>query len=287
MNYRTIAVNLGKILLLSAFFYLFPILICLVYGEYAEILSFAAAILVSCVAGGVLWLFRKGAKKIRTKEGLVIVGLSWILVSAVGALPFFLNGCIPNYLDCLFETVSGFTTTGAHRSHRFRHSPQYALLAGVHALAGRHGNTCFHACDSSLSGRGELSADEVRVTGTAGGQARQQGAADGNDSLRHLFCPDSPRMDPVEMRRYGLVQFADHLHEHGGNGRVCRHGGKRKGISQRLYGYRRHDLHAGIQRQFQSLLSRYSGKDRQCFEGRGISLLFFIRIFCDIRRHIG
>ena len=111
MNYRTIAVNLGKILLLSAFFYLFPILICLVYGEYAEILSFAAAILVSCAAGGVLWLFRKGAKKIRTKEGLVIVGLSWILVSAVGALPFFLNGCIPNYLDCLFETVSGFTTT--------------------------------------------------------------------------------------------------------------------------------------------------------------------------------
>ena len=113
MNYRTIAVNLGKILLLSAFFYLFPILICLVYGEYAEILSFAAASLVSCAAGGVLWLFRKGAKKIRTKEGLVIVGLSWILVSAVGALPFFLNGCIPNYLDCLFETVSGFTTTGA------------------------------------------------------------------------------------------------------------------------------------------------------------------------------
>lgn len=111
MNYRTIAVNLGKILLLSAFFYLFPILISLVYGEYAEILSFAAASLVSCAAGGVLWLFRKGAKKIRTKEGVVIVGLSWILVSAVGALPFFLNGCIPNYLDCLFETVSGFTTT--------------------------------------------------------------------------------------------------------------------------------------------------------------------------------
>ena len=186
-----------------------------------------------------------------------------------------------------FRNGFGIYHDGRHRSHRFRHSPQYALLAGVYALAGRHGDTRFHACDFALSGRGELSADEVRVPGTAGGQARQQGAADGNDSLRHLFRPDSPRMDPLEMRRYGLVQFADHLHEHGGNGRVCRHGGKRQGISQRLYGYRRHDLHAGIQRQFQSLLSRYSGKDRQCFEGRGISLLFFIRISCDIRRHIG
>jgi len=126
----------------------------------------------------------------------------------------------------------------------------------------------------------------VQLIGENSGR-EQSAAADGNDSLRHLFRPDSPRMDPPEMRRYGLVQFVDYLHEHGGNGRFCRHGGKRQGISQRLYGYRRHDFHAGIQRQFQSLLSRYSGKDRQCFEGRGISLLFFIRISCDIRRHIG
>lgn len=113
MNYRTVAATLGKILLLSAFFYIFPMVVCLVYREYAELLAFMAASLMALVAGGILQLFREEAKTIRTKEGLVIVGLCWILVSAIGAMPLFLSGSIPNYLDCLFETVSGFTTTGA------------------------------------------------------------------------------------------------------------------------------------------------------------------------------
>ena len=56
---------------------------------------------------------RHATSKIRTKEGIVTVGLAWICISAIGALPFFLDGCIPNYIDCLFETTSGFTTTGA------------------------------------------------------------------------------------------------------------------------------------------------------------------------------
>ncbi|MFR1983439.1 MAG: TrkH family potassium uptake protein, partial [Christensenellaceae bacterium] len=113
MSYKTIASYLGKILLLSAFFYIVPCLVALIYGEYAQIPALAAASLVALAAGGVLLLFREKGRKLRTKESLVVVGLSWILISAIGALPFFLDGCIPNYLDCLFETVSGFTTTGA------------------------------------------------------------------------------------------------------------------------------------------------------------------------------
>ncbi len=113
MSYKTIASYLGKILLLSAFFYIIPCIVALIYGEYAQIPALAAASLVSLAAGGVLLLFREKGRKLRTKESLVVVGLSWILISAIGALPFFLDGCIPNYLDCLFETVSGFTTTGA------------------------------------------------------------------------------------------------------------------------------------------------------------------------------
>ena len=113
MSYKTIASYVGKILLLSAFFYIVPCLVALIYGEYAQIPALAAASLVALAAGGVLLLFREKGRKLRTKESLVVVGLSWILISAIGALPFFLDGCIPNYLDCLFETVSGFTTTGA------------------------------------------------------------------------------------------------------------------------------------------------------------------------------
>ena len=113
MSYKTIASYLGKILLLSAFFYIVPCIVALIYGEYAQIPALAAASLVALAAGGVLLLFREKGRKLRTKESLVVVGLSWILISAIGALPFFLDGCIPNYLDCLFETVSGFTTTGA------------------------------------------------------------------------------------------------------------------------------------------------------------------------------
>ena len=113
MSYKTIASYVGKILLLSAFFYIVPCIVALIYGEYAQIPALAAASLVALAAGGVLLLFREKGRKLRTKESLVVVGLSWILISAIGALPFFLDGCIPNYLDCLFETVSGFTTTGS------------------------------------------------------------------------------------------------------------------------------------------------------------------------------
>lgn len=59
-------------------------------------------------------LFCRGAKKsFFAKEGLVCVGLGWLIMSLLGCLPFFLSGAIPNYVDALFEMVSGFTTTGA------------------------------------------------------------------------------------------------------------------------------------------------------------------------------
>ncbi|MFQ9738183.1 MAG: hypothetical protein ACLR06_10915 [Christensenellaceae bacterium] len=89
MSYKTIASYVGKILLLSAFFYIVPCLVALIYGEYAQIPALAAASLVALAAGGVLLLFREKGRKLRTKESLVVVGLSWILISAIGALPFF------------------------------------------------------------------------------------------------------------------------------------------------------------------------------------------------------
>ena len=114
MNYKLIFYYLGHILRVISVFLLLPFIVGLVYGEYSSIWTFAVAIGIFLGAGLTLTLaLRPEKKKLRSKEGLVIVGLSWIVISLLGALPFVLDGCIPNYLDALFETVSGFTTTGA------------------------------------------------------------------------------------------------------------------------------------------------------------------------------
>jgi trk system potassium uptake protein TrkH len=66
------------------------------------------------VLGGILFLFcRKAGKLFGAREGLVCVSFSWLVLSLLGCLPFFLSGQIPNFMDALFEIVSGFTTTGA------------------------------------------------------------------------------------------------------------------------------------------------------------------------------
>ena len=63
---------------------------------------------------GVLHIASRGAERVfYAREGFVCVGLAWIIMSAIGCLPFYLSGEIPNYVDALFEMVSGFTTTGA------------------------------------------------------------------------------------------------------------------------------------------------------------------------------
>lgn len=113
MNYKLILYYLGKLLIVIPALLLLPVLVGLIYGEYDHLWSFLMTVGISLALGlsaGFLPVPKE--KKLRSKEGLVIVGLSWILISLIGALPFFLDGCIPNYLDALFETVSGFTTTG-------------------------------------------------------------------------------------------------------------------------------------------------------------------------------
>ena len=91
---------------------LLPAAVAFLYGEKSG-LSF---LMVSAVLLIIFLIFgrkKPGNKLIYGKEGLVIVGSAWILWSLFGALPFFISGCIPNYLDAFFETVSGFTTTGS------------------------------------------------------------------------------------------------------------------------------------------------------------------------------
>ncbi|MBR5524808.1 MAG: TrkH family potassium uptake protein [Clostridia bacterium] len=113
MNYRMIGNMVGRLLLLEAGLLLLPALVSLLYSE-SSLWALLATAGVALLLGGLLTVaVRVKDKTIYAKEGFVIVSLSWILLSAVGALPFVLSGEMPSYVDALFETVSGFTTTGA------------------------------------------------------------------------------------------------------------------------------------------------------------------------------
>ena len=111
MNYRMIARILGMVLLILAALLVLPLIAGLCYGE--NVLNFAVTIAAAAALGGIFMLFKPINRDIYAREGFTAVGLSWILMSLLGALPFVISGDIPSYVDALFETVSGFTTTGS------------------------------------------------------------------------------------------------------------------------------------------------------------------------------
>ena len=113
MNFAIVRFILGWVLEFEAGFLLLPLLVGFLYGEVRISLCFAATAAL-CLLAGVLLKCRKPVKKdLYTREGFATVALSWIVMSAFGALPFLFSGEIPNYVDAVFEAASGFTTTGA------------------------------------------------------------------------------------------------------------------------------------------------------------------------------
>lgn len=113
MNSSVIRVVLGHVLRLEAAFMLLPCIVAIIYGEKEGFVYLAIA--GGCAIIGSLMTMIKKPKDnaLYLKEGCVATALSWIVLSAFGALPFWFTGEIPSYVDSLFETVSGFTTTGA------------------------------------------------------------------------------------------------------------------------------------------------------------------------------
>lgn len=111
MNYRMILQVVGRVLLIEALLLILPLAVALIYGE--PLLPLIIPMLIAAVLGWLLRSIPVVKTDIGSTEGFTIVGLSWIVMSLVGAFPFVLSGAIPNYIDAVFETVSGFTTTGA------------------------------------------------------------------------------------------------------------------------------------------------------------------------------
>ena len=113
MNRKMVFYTVGNIALVEAALLLLPALVALIYLEKSGF-SFLITATLSLVVGMFFILFFKPQSRlIYAKEGFAIVAYAWLMMSAIGALPFVLGGAIPSYVDAFFETVSGFTTTGA------------------------------------------------------------------------------------------------------------------------------------------------------------------------------
>lgn len=117
MNYRSVLFVIGRIFIILALLMILPLLVCVYYNlngfAEASYASFIIPIILLMISGVLLVLFRPKQIRIFAREGFAICGISWILISVFGALPFVISGCIPDFIDAFFETASGFSTTGA------------------------------------------------------------------------------------------------------------------------------------------------------------------------------
>ncbi|MBE6770128.1 MAG: TrkH family potassium uptake protein [Ruminococcaceae bacterium] len=142
MNRRMVFYMLGKIIFVEALLLTLPFAVSLIYKESCA-WSFLITIGIALAVGLILTVLSKPSTRlIYAKEGFVLVAIAWILMSLIGALPFTISGEIPNYVDAIFETVSGFTTTGA------------SILTNIEALS--HGTLFWRSFTHWVGGMGVL-----------------------------------------------------------------------------------------------------------------------------------
>ena len=113
MNYAIVFRLLGYVMLIEGALLLLPAAASWIYGEWFVLGVFLITAAVSAAIGYALRGIKPQSKVFYMREGFAATALSWITISIMGAVPFVLTGCIPNPVDAMFETVSGFTTTGA------------------------------------------------------------------------------------------------------------------------------------------------------------------------------
>lgn len=114
MNYKKLGNILGKILILEGILMIAPLAVSLIYKEDAKhVTAFAAVIAVLVIFGLLMQIPKPQRNNFYQKEGFALTAAVWIMMTLCGAVPFVINGDIPNYVDACFEMMSGFTTTGS------------------------------------------------------------------------------------------------------------------------------------------------------------------------------
>lgn len=126
MNLRMLGYLFGILMTIEAAFLALPLATAAVYGE--SVLPFLYTIVLAMTLALPLILLRPRDRRFYAREGFVAVAGSWILLSLIGAFPFVFSGAIPHYVDAFFETVSGFTTTGATILREIEGLPRGILL---------------------------------------------------------------------------------------------------------------------------------------------------------------
>ncbi len=172
MNYKMMGRFFSQILAIEAVFMIPALIISLGSSEWAAVQGFAAALGIILLVSGLLFLLcRKAYNTLNAREGMVCVGISWIILSLFGCLPFFFSGEIPHYVDALFEIVSGFTTTGS------------SVVANVEGLS--KGNLYWRSFSHWLGGMGVL----VFLLAVNPGDSK------GSGFTMHLLRAESPGPD--------------------------------------------------------------------------------------------
>lgn len=141
MNKRMVLFTIGKLLKITGILMFLPVLVALIYQE-SEGLYYGIVGVVLILIGILMSYKRPQKRNIYAREGFIIVAVSWILISMLGAIPFCLTGEIPSYVDAFFEMVSGFTTTGS------------SILSDVEALS--HASLFWRSFSHWVGGMGIL-----------------------------------------------------------------------------------------------------------------------------------
>ncbi len=142
VNFKVVGFILGILLIIEGAFMLLAAPISALYGHSDWVSIFLAAFLTS-LTGFMFWaFFRSSNKNVGKREGYLVVTMGWIVFSLFGALPFVISGAIPSYTDAFFETISGFTTTGA------------SILSGEQIEALSHGLLFWRSMTQWLGGMG-------------------------------------------------------------------------------------------------------------------------------------
>ena len=136
MNYKMISYIMGRLMVVEGLLMVLPLVVSLIYGEYQMLLSFIIPMVLLFVLGLLFSVRKPKDMRIYAKEGFVTVGLSWIIVSLFGCIPFIISGLIPDFIGAFFETVSGFTTTGASVLEEYDYSLLWSPAIAAEGMRG-------------------------------------------------------------------------------------------------------------------------------------------------------